>query len=596
MQILTNLFGPFLLVALAVLPAALAQAQSPLETFYDEFTAEWMRANPDKAIFNTYFTGEEQENIERELTPLTRAHAEERVARAQRGLDGLVNHDLDKAPDTLRVSGEVMRWQLGTLVEGDRWADYVYPLQQMSGANVHLVNQLTVVHPMRVAKDAQSYVARLGQVETRMREATAEAARRAAAGILPPDFIIDATITQMERFIEPTPADNPLSTTLAQKSASLTDLDPAAREALLGQAIAIVTDEIYPVWREAIAELREQRTEATSDAGVWRFGNGAEMYAYQLRRFTSTDLSAEAIHEIGLREVERIETQMDKLLRELGLEKGSVKERVAQLKKQVAYPDNDEGHDRLMADIETYMRDAEARSVRYFDNRPEARVTAQPYPRFRWANAAASYTAPPRDGSRPGVFQMPLRPDRLTNFGLRTLTYHETVPGHHFQIALISEDPNLPRFMQTRAFGGVSASSEGWALYAEQLAVEAGWYEDDITGLLGQLDAALFRARRLVVDTGLHAKRWTRQQAIDYGISPSEVERYIVNPGQATSYMIGKLRILELREQARSQLGEDFSVREFHNVVLSLGVVPLTVLEREVARYIADHQKAATAG
>jgi len=334
--------------------------------------------------------------------------------------------------------------------------------------------------------------------------------------------------------------------------------------------------------------LEAQTPKATSEAGVSRFKDGAELYAYQLRRFTSTDLSAEAIHEIGLREVERIETQMDALLRELGLNEGSVKDRIEELEKRLAYPDNDEGHARLMADIETYMRDAEARAVAYFDNRPKAPVIAQPYPRFRWANAAASYTSPPRDGSRPGVFQMPLRPDRLTNFGLRTLTYHETVPGHHFQIALVSEDPNLPRFMQTRAFGGVSASSEGWALYAEQLAVEAGWYEGDITGLLGQLDAALFRARRLVVDTGLHTKGWTRQQAIDYGISPSEVERYVVMPGQACSYMIGKLRILELREQARAALGEAFSVQEFHNVVLGLGVVPLAVLEQEVARYIAS--------
>jgi len=241
-----------------------------------------------------------------------------------------------------------------------------------------------------------------------------------------------------------------------------------------------------------------------------------------------------------------------------------------------------------MADIEIYMRDAERRLVDLFDNRPRSPVIAQPYPEFRWDNAAASYTAPPLDGSRPGVFQMPLRPSRLTNFALRTLVYHETVPGHHYQIALSGEDPNLPRFMQIRAFGGSAASSEGWALYAEQLAVEDGWYEDDIQGLIGQLDAALFRARRLVVDTGLHAKGWTRQQAIDFGIEASEIERYVVMPGQATSYMIGKLRILELREKARQALGDRFSIAEYHNVVLGLGVVPLTILEDAVDRYIAE--------
>jgi uncharacterized protein (DUF885 family) len=170
--------------------------------------------------------------------------------------------------------------------------------------------------------------------------------------------------------------------------------------------------------------------------------------------------------------------------------------------------------------------------------------------------------------------------------GLRTLVYHETVPGHHFQIALEQENTSLPRFRQARALGGISALSEGWGLYAERLAAESGWYEGDPEGLLGQLSAELFRARRLVVDTGLHAKHWTRQQAIDYGLEPSEIDRYVVNPGQACAYMIGQLRILELRDRARQQLGDKFSLRDFHSVVLNTGTTPLTILESEVDRYI----------
>jgi uncharacterized protein (DUF885 family) len=182
---------------------------------------------------------------------------------------------------------------------------------------------------------------------------------------------------------------------------------------------------------------------------------------------------------------------------------------------------------------------------------------------------------------------MPLRPDQMTRFGLRTLVYHETVPGHHFQIALMGENPALPRFRQARVFGGIAAVTEGWALYAERLAAESGWYEGDVEGLLGQLDDELFRARRLVVDTGLHAKQWSRQQAIDYGIEVSEVERYVVNPGQACSYMIGQLKIIELRDKARMALGDRFDERQFHNVVLGPGMVPLHLLEREVDAYIA---------
>jgi uncharacterized protein (DUF885 family) len=239
-----------------------------------------------------------------------------------------------------------------------------------------------------------------------------------------------------------------------------------------------------------------------------------------------------------------------------------------------------------MVDVEKILRDAQKRSESLFDRRPKAAVVAQPYPRFREANAAASYNGPSPDGSRPGTIQIPLRPERLTKFGLRTLIYHEGVPGHHFQIALQTEDPSLPKFRQLRAFGGISALSEGWGLYAERLAAESGWYNDDTEGLLGQLDAELFRARRLVVDTGIHTQHWTRQQAIDYGIEASEIERYVVNPGQACSYMMGELKILELRDKARKALGDKFSFYQFHNTVLSTGTVPLELLERQVDNYI----------
>jgi uncharacterized protein (DUF885 family) len=181
---------------------------------------------------------------------------------------------------------------------------------------------------------------------------------------------------------------------------------------------------------------------------------------------------------------------------------------------------------------------------------------------------------------------MPLRPERLTRFGLRTLVYHETVPGHHFQLALNVENTALPRFRQIGAFGGVAAYTEGWGLYAEKLAAEAGWYDGDLEGLVGQLDGELWRARRLVVDTGLHTKGWTRRQAIDYGIEASEIDRYVVNPGQACAYMIGQMRIVELRDKARAALGPRYSDRDFHNVVLTAGVVPLDILERQVNAYI----------
>jgi uncharacterized protein (DUF885 family) len=581
-------FAALLFSSAILLPAKVLAQTGDIETFFEEFTTEWVRANPNQAISTSYFSGDEHQRLLQLITPMTPEYSAERIAKAREGLAVLDTFNLDELTQTQRVSAQAMRWQLQMLVEGEAFSDFEFPLQQMSGANVNLVNQMTVVHPLRSASDAESYVVRLQQLGPRMDEVVAEARRQAEIGVIPPAFILRATLTQLERFIAAAPAQNPLTTTLLEKTANMSDLDPQRRLLLAEQSARIVEEQVYPAWQRAISTLRSQLNRATEDAGLWRFPGGDEIYAYQLRRYTTTDLTADEIHEIGLREVARIETQMDGLLRQIGYTEGSVRERVEQLKGALAYPVTDEGRAAIMADIEIYMRDAERRLVDLFDNRPRSPVIAQPYPEFRWDNAAASYTAPPLDGSRPGVFQMPLRPSRLTNFALRTLVYHETVPGHHYQIALSGEDPNLPRFMQIRAFGGSAASSEGWALYAEQLAVEDGWYEDDIQGLIGQLDAALFRARRLVVDTGLHAKGWTRQQAIDFGIEASEIERYVVMPGQATSYMIGKLRILELREKARQALGDRFSIAEYHNVVLGLGVVPLTILEDAVDRYIAE--------
>jgi uncharacterized protein (DUF885 family) len=419
-----------------------------------------------------------------------------------------------------------------------------------------------------------------------MNEAIAVADRLIGRGFIPPRFIVRATIVQMQQFVGPPPGENPFVTAFSARMAAIKDIPAARREELRAQAERVVGAEVYPAWKKAIALLEPLEARATDDAGLWRFKGGPDAYAYHLRRFTTTRLTPDEIHEIGLREVARIESEMDLILRRLGRTNGSVKERVEQLKKDLSYPNDQEGRRLIMTDVERFMRDAERRAASQFERRPTAPVVAQPYPRFREANAAASYNAPARDGSRPGTFQIPLRPEQMTRFALRTLVYHETVPGHHFQLALELENETSPRFRQVRAFGTISALSEGWALYAERLAAESGWYDDDPEGLLGQLDDALFRARRLVVDTGLHAKRWTRQQAIDYGIEPSEVERYVVNPGQACSYMIGQLKIVELREKARKALGERFSLKQFHSVVLGTGTAPLDVLEQQVDSYV----------
>jgi uncharacterized protein (DUF885 family) len=583
--------------AASVPPASHAQsaardAQSVPE-FFAGFTDRWMRRNPNAATASRYFDGELQNALDRQITPQTDAYERETVALAREGIARLATFDRAAMSDTERVSAELMRWQLQSIIDGERYSDTQYPLHQFGGANVTLPNLMTVIHPVRSAQDADNYLARLELFDERMGEAVAESRGQAAKGVLPPRFILQATIDQMRRFIAPAAAENPLVTTLAEKLGEVEDVDATARGQRVAEAARIVEATVYPAWRAAIAELESQLPKSTDDAGLWRFANGGEIYAHRLRQFTSTGLTAEQIHELGLREVARIEGEMDAILRKLGRTEGSVQKRIEKLEQDLAYPDNDAGRTQIMADIDTMIRDAERRADALFDIRPKTPVIAKPYPEYRWASAAASYTAPPLDGSRPGVYQMPLRKDRLTNFGLRTLVYHETVPGHHFQGALAVENEALPKFRQIRALGGISAFSEGWALYAERLAAENGWYEGDLEGRLGQLDAELFRARRLVVDTGLHAKRWTRQQAIDYGIPPSEVDRYVVMPGQATSYKIGQLEIVRLRDKARTALGEQFNPREFHNLLLLTGTVPLMLLEREVDAWIEKQRASA---
>jgi uncharacterized protein (DUF885 family) len=577
--------------AIAIISAGAAFAQNRTRTiddFFRDFTAEWIRINPNLATSLRYFTGEEQDRLERQLTPLTIASARQRLQVARQGLAELSKFDRRGMTETQRVSAEVMKWQLEMVVADEPYWDYDFPLEQMNGWNVSAVERFTVARPISKPRDAENYIAALGQVSARMEEAIAESRRLAAKDVIPPRFILEATIKQMQSFVDPSPGQNPFVTAFVDKISALETISPEQREQLRAEAEKIVGTQIYPAWKKATATLQAQIARSTNDAGLWRLKGGPEAYAFFLRRFTTTNLTADQIHEIGLQQVARIETQMDGLLRKLGRTTGPVKDRIEKLRLDLQYPNptSDESRAQIMRDADAIVRDAEKRAALLFDIRPKAPVTVQPFPRFREANAAANYNAPAPDGSRPGIVQIPRRIERMTTFGLRSLLYHEAVPGHHFHIALQVENKDLPRFMQVRALGGISAITEGWGLYAERLAAESSWYGDDIEGQLGQLDSELFRARRLVVDTGLHAKRWTRQQAIDYGIEASEVERYTVYPGQACSYMIGELKILELRNKAQKALGNRFSLREYHNVVLRAGSVPLQILESQVDAYV----------
>lgn len=587
-----NAIGRWLLLCVCVLAwPALAQAQersSNIEQFFDSFTAEWVRRDPDLATATRYFSGAEQDRLEQQLTPNTRAWELERVALAKRGLSELDKFDTAKLAESQRLSAQLMHWMLDSVVRGDQYSDYRFPLEQFGGANVQLVETLTLRHPVATEKDASNYVKRLAQVAQRMDESLVEAQRVAAEGLIPPAFIIKTTLASMRTFRDVPPEQNPLVAVLAQKMGAIAGMAPDQRTRLQTEATKLVGTQVYPAWDRAIKLLESIQPKSTDDAGLWRFKGGDAAYRFFLSRFTTTTLTPDEIHQIGLQQVASIEGQMDTILKQLGRTEGPVRDRIEKLRNDLRYPDpaSEASRAAIMKDTNAFIEDALKRSQSLFDLQPKTKVIAQPFPRFREASAAANYNRAPLDGSRPAIFQIPLRDQRMTKFGLRSLVYHETVPGHHFQIALEQENTSLPRFRQARVLGGISALSEGWALYAEKLVAENGWYEGDPEGLLGMLDAQLFRARRLVVDTGLHAKHWTRQQAIDYGIEASEVERYVVNPGQACAYMIGQLKLLELRDKARNTLGPKFTPQAFHNVVLKTGTAPLDMVAGEVDRYI----------
>jgi uncharacterized protein (DUF885 family) len=561
-------------------------AELTFDGWADAFSAEWVGGDPILATVTQYFDGAEQDALDRQLTPITKEFRAARVALARRGLDELAKFDRSELTQPQRISAAMLAWQLDDVVRSEQFDDYQFLFQQFSGLQVHLVNFLSQTHPIRNRRDIQNYLARLGLVAAELDEGIVQSKERAVRGFIAPDFILKSTIEQFDRFLAGQPSENVLVTSLVERSAKLNSISAEDRATSTQAAEKTVSESIIPAFRRARALLEDQAALAKPNAGLWRFAGGEQAYAYALRRSTTTELTANDIHQLGLKEVGRIQEEMNGLLRQLGYREGTIKERMEKLETDSQPPADPDPRPALLDQYDHILRDAEHRAALIFDLRPKAPVEVRREPPFTEKSAAAHYMVPAKDGSLPGIFWAPLPGPQFPVVEMRTLVYHEAVPGHHFQIALQNEMTDLPRFRRDRVFGFISAHGEGWALYAEQLAAESGWYEGDLKGRLGQLDAELFRARRLVVDTGIHSQRWTRQQAIDYGIQPSEVERYVVWPGQACAYKIGMLRILELRANARKSLGAKFSLKEFHNAVLRAGTVPLPVLDQVVQDYI----------
>jgi uncharacterized protein (DUF885 family) len=567
-------------------------ANAAFDRWADQFADEWVRLDPETATFRGYFTGEEGERINRELTPLTQAHRDQVTALAKRGLAAVERFDRATLSPLQQTSVQVLRSSLQDTIRRAPYAMQLdVPFAQISGVHTDLPVFFSSIHPMRTPGDIRSYLMRLRQVSTRIDEAaqlTREAARR---GIIPPRFTIDRSLGQFDAFLAPAADQNTFVTTLGRRIDSMGGVDAQVRTEALAEATRIVDSAIKPAYVRARAVLAGLREKAGSEAGIARLPDGAAAYRAALAGHTSGNLTPEQIHAIGLREVARIEGEMDAHLRALGFNDGTIKQRMAALNTSLQPPAGSDPRPAMLERYRDIIADALVRSKALFNIMPTASVEVRREPLLSEASSAAHYTIPAPDGSRPGVFWAPLPGPVFHMVDMRSLAYHEAVPGHHFQLAVMQELKVMPKWRANRVFGGGAAFTEGWALYTERLAIENNWYAGDTVGLLGALDSQLFRARRLVVDTGLHSMGWTREQGIEYGIPEAEVERYVVWPGQACAYMIGMLRIVDLREKAKVALGDKFSLPGFHDVILKNASVPLDVLDRLVDEWVAAEKK-----
>lgn len=497
--------------------------------------------------------------------------------------------------DAVKFSLETDHAANRQFVYGEEGAGQPYVISQLSGAYQAVPDFLGSQHVIENKGDADAYLSRLEAFATVMDQEIERVRRDVDLGVIPPDFVIERTLTQMSGLLTD-PAASPLVTSVAERAAAKGIAGDYA-----SQASAIYVDKVRPALERQIALMGELAPRAVHDAGVWRLPDGETYYQHALRASTTTSLTAEEVHQMGLEQARQLSARADVILKAEGYTQGSVGERIAALFKEPKYhfPNTDAGKEELIESLNAMTEAMYKRLPVYFGTLPKAPVEVRRVPKFIEAGAPGGYyNQPTLDGSRPGIFWINLR-DSAENptWTLPTLTYHEAAPGHHMQLAL-QQEADLPMIRRATF---LSAYGEGWALYAEELAKEMGVYEDNPLAEVGYLQAALFRAARLVVDTGIHAKRWSREQAIEtmssidgspISSSTTEIERYAVWPGQACSYMVGKLVWLRLREKARTQLGDRFDLRAFHDAGLLSGAVPLTVLEAVIDNHIAARRAA----
>tara|TARA_R110002126_G_scaffold43475_20_gene124601 strand:+ start:2708 stop:4558 length:1851 start_codon:yes stop_codon:yes gene_type:complete len=514
-------------------------------------------------------------------------------------LDLLNAIDPQQLDANTRLSYQLLQQDLQNSIADSQWRLYSYPVNQMYGIHSLVPSLLINQHKIDDVSDAKAYIGRLNNVPQLFSQLQQQLSARAEKDIIIPQFVFEHVISGSLNVIDGAPF-NPGddSTLLAdfKKKIQALKLSEVEQKLLLDEASVALLTSVGPAYQSLISYLEGLQQQAGSDDGVWRFTDGAAFYQHRLQRITTTDLTAAQIHQLGLDEVARIHDEMRAIMQQVKFD-GTLAEFFVFMREdpQFYYPDTAEGRTAYLTEATRVIDDMKSRLDTLFRVKPQADMIVKAVEPFREKSAGkAFYQRPSMDGSRPGVYYANLyQMQDMPTYQLEALAYHEGIPGHHMQLAIAQELEDMPKF---RRFGGYTAYIEGWGLYSEVLPKDIGLYQDPYSDF-GRLAMELWRACRLVVDTGIHDKKWTREQAIDYLVentpnsatdATKAIERYIVMPGQATAYKIGMIKMLELREKARTALGDSFDIRDFHDVVLRNGAVPLDVLAQLVDDYITE--------
>jgi uncharacterized protein (DUF885 family) len=587
--------GPAFAAPGAAAPAvqATAEADARLAAFFETAFTERLALSPQQMTALGLKTGYDR------LDDYTPAAQERSLALAERQLAAMrAGFDPATLSPSSRLSFRLFEHGVTEQRAAFRWRDTAYPVASSGGPGGALPVFLINNHRVDTVADAEAYVARLVEVERVLGESAATIRTRVAAGITPPTFVWEPALGAVRNVTAGAPfTDGPDVAVWAdiQTKVNRLDLPQGEKDRLIAAARDALTGPFKRGYDQYLATLLEVQPLSTSTDGVWRLPDGEAYYNHRLQASTTTDLTADQIHAIGLAEVARIQAEMEVIQARVGFD-GTLQDFFTHLKTdpRFQYPNTAEGKAQYLEDSRAFIAQVMAVAPDWFSDLPEAALEVRAVEPWREASSGiAFYNRPAADGSRPGIYYVNLSDmTQVLRPQIEGISYHEGAPGHHFQIAYAQEIEGLPRF---RRFGGYGVYSEGWGLYAEKLGKEMGFYQDPYSDF-GRLSTELWRAVRLVLDTGLHAKRWSRDEAVDYFRQNSllserdirlEVNRYISGPGQATSYKVGELKILELRERARTALGDRFNIRDFHTVVLGSGAVPLDVLEEQVDVWIA---------